>query len=72
MLQIIITLNNDNNDIIQGYYNLKHLVLFTKCTNLCNQIEMYMKNNFPIVIKFSVGSLGSLKLALAPQCQQNE
>lgn len=64
--------NNDNNDIIQGYYNLKHLVLFTKCTNLCNQIEMYMKNNFPIVIKFSVGSLGSLKLALAPQCQQNE
>lgn len=64
--------NNDNNDIIQGYYNLKHLVLFTKCTNLCNQIEMYMKNNFPIVIKFSVGSLGSLKLALAPQCPQNE
>ncbi len=62
----------DSTDIIQGYYNLKHLVLFTKCTNLCNQIEIYMKNNFPIVIKFSVGSLGSLKLALAPQCQQNE
>ena len=63
--------NVDNTDIIQGYYNLKHLVLFTKCTNLCNQIEMYMKNNFPIVIKFSVGSLGSLKLALAPQCSEN-
>ena len=62
----------DSTDIIQGYYNLKHLVLFTKCTNLCNQIEIYMKNNFPIVIKFSVGSLGSLKLALAPQCQQND
>ena len=63
--------NADNTDINQGYYNLKHLVLFTKCTNLCNQIEMYMKNNFPIVIKFSVGSLGSLKLALAPQCSDN-
>lgn len=56
-------------NIIQGYYNLKHLVLFTKCTNLCNSIEMYMKNNFPIVIKFSVGSLGSLKLALAPKIE---
>jgi proliferating cell nuclear antigen len=64
--------NNNGNNIIQGYYNLKHLVLFTKCTNLCNQIEIYMKNNFPIVIKFAVGSLGSLKLALAPQCPQNE
>jgi len=57
--------NSDN--IIQGYYNLKHLVLFTKCTNLCNSIEMYMKNNFPIVIKFTVGSLGNLKLCLAPK-----
>jgi proliferating cell nuclear antigen len=53
--------------IIQGYYNLKHLVLFTKCTNLCNSIEIYMKNNFPIVIKFAVGSLGNLKLCLAPK-----
>jgi proliferating cell nuclear antigen len=63
--------NSNDSQIIQGYYNLKHLVLFTKCTNLCNSIEMYMKNNFPIVIKFAVGNLGSLKLALAPQCQQN-
>ncbi len=30
-----------------------------------------MKNNFPIIIKFAVGSLGSLKLALAPQCPLN-
>ena len=26
-----------------------------------------MKNNFPIVINFSVGNLGKLKLALAPR-----
>jgi proliferating cell nuclear antigen len=57
--------------IIQGYYNLRHLVLFTKCTNLCNSIEMYMKNNFPLVIKFNVGSLGGLTLALAPKVNDN-
>jgi proliferating cell nuclear antigen len=60
--------SNDDN-IIQGYYNLKHLVLFAKCTNLCNSIEMYMKNNFPIVINFAVGCLGHLKLALAPKVE---
>ena len=65
-LTFVKSINNDQ--IIQGYYNLNHLVLFTKCTNLCNQIEIYMKSDFPIVIKFSVGSLGDLKLALAPQC----
>ncbi len=63
------TCNEDN--IIQGYYNLNHLVLFAKCTSLCNSIEMYMKNNFPIIIKFSVGSLGSLNLALAPKLEMN-
>jgi proliferating cell nuclear antigen len=61
----------NDTQIIQGYYNLRHLVLFTKCTNLCNSIEMYMKNNFPLVIKFTVGSLGDLKLALAPLVNDN-
>ena len=63
--------SSTEDNVIQGYYNLKHLTLFTKCTNLCNSIEMYMKNNFPIVIKFSVGSLGSLKLALAPKVEMD-
>lgn len=58
---------NNATDIIQGYYNLKHLVLFTKCTSLCASIEIYMKNNYPIVINFSVGNLGQLRLALAPK-----
>jgi proliferating cell nuclear antigen len=68
-LNFVKSATEDN--VIQGYYNLKHLVLFTKCTNLCNSIEMYMKNNFPIVIKFSVGSVGSLKLALAPKIEMD-
>jgi proliferating cell nuclear antigen len=68
-LNFVKSTTDDN--VIQGYYNLKHLVLFTKCTNLCNSIEMYMKNNFPIVIKFAVGSMGNLKLALAPKVEED-
>ena len=54
-------------NIIQGYYNLKHLVLFAKCTNMCNSLTIYLKNSYPLVIEFAVGSLGELKLALAPK-----
>lgn len=57
----------DKKDVIQGYYNLKHLAQFAKCTNMCNSITMYLKNSFPLVIEFAVGSLGELKLALAPK-----
>ena len=58
---------NDNDEIIQGYFNLKHLVNFTKCPNLSGLVEIYIKNNFPMIIKFDVGTLGRLKLALAPK-----
>ena len=57
----------NDTEIVQGVFALKHLVLFTKCTNLCNSIEMYLKNDYPIIIKYSIASLGSIKLCLAPQ-----
>ena len=51
---------------IQGIFSLKYLMLFTKCTNLCNQINLYIKNDYPLIIKYDVASLGSIKLCLAP------
>ena len=62
------TISNKNaNEIVQGIFNLKYLVLFTKCTNLCNTVELYLKNDYPLIIKYDVASLGSIKLCLAPQ-----
>ncbi len=55
----------DNSKIIQGEFSLKNLGYFIKCTNLCNQIEMYLENDMPLVIKYNVASLGEIKLALA-------
>ena len=51
---------------IQGIFSLKYLILFTKCTNLCNQINLYIKNDYPLIIKYLVASLGTIKLCLAP------
>ena len=52
--------------IVQGIFALKHLVLFTKCTNLCNNIEVYLRNDYPLIVKYAVGQLGEIKLCLAP------
>jgi proliferating cell nuclear antigen len=56
-----------NDTIVQGVFSIKHLVLFTKCTNLCPTTEIYLKNDYPLIIKYDVSSLGSIRLALAPQ-----
>jgi len=55
----------DTSKIIQGEFSLKNLGYFIKCTNLCNQIEMYLENDMPLVVKYNVASLGEIKLALA-------
>jgi len=52
--------------IIQGFFSLKNLNYFIKCTNLCNQIEMYIDNDLPLIIKYNVASLGVIKLGLSP------
>ena len=57
----------DANDIIFGSYDLKNLMLFTKCTNLCNHVEIYMQNDYPLLIKYSVASLGYVHLVLSPR-----
>lgn len=54
------------NEIVQGIFQLKHLVLFTKCTSLCPSIELYLKNDFPIILRYTVANLGEIKLVLAP------
>lgn len=65
------TINNkSNSEIVQGLFNLKYLVLFTKCTNLCSTVEILLKNDYPLIIRYMVASLGELKWALAPVNQE--
>jgi proliferating cell nuclear antigen len=59
------TLKQDSSKIIQGEFSLKNLGYFIKCTNLCQQIEMYLENDLPLVIKYNVASLGSIQLCLS-------
>ena len=62
--KIIITI--DESKIIKGEFSLKNLSYFIKCTTLCPQIEMYLENDKPLVVKYYVASLGEVKLCLAP------
>lgn len=58
--------------IVQGEYSLKNLSYFIKCTNLCNHVEIKLGNNLPIIIKYSVASLGEIELCLVPLPPSNE
>lgn len=66
-----ITIKKNNSDeeheIIQGIFSLKYLAIFTKCTNLSSTVEIYLKNNYPIILRYTIASLGEIKLCLSQQ-----
>ena len=64
--------NMNTDEIVQGNFTLKNLILFSKCTGLSNSIEMYLKNDYPLIIKYTVASLGEIKLCLAPDLPEED
>ena len=63
--------NKKTHNIVQGVYELKNIVLFTKCANLCNDISIYMKNDFALTIIYTIATLGNITIALSPVKEEN-
>lgn len=63
--------DNEMDDIVQGLFELKYLIIFTRCTSLCTKVNLYLKNNYPLIVKYSVAALGEIKLVLSPSKPKN-
>jgi len=55
--------------VVQGFFSLKYLAQFTKCTSLSSHVTLYLGNNMPITVQYDVGSMGVLKFVLAPKAE---
>ena len=49
-----------------GLFNIKYLLLFTKSTNLCTTVEIYLKDEFPLILAYNVANLGKIQYCLVP------
>jgi len=63
---------DDENMIFIGRYNLKYLNLFCKASGLCPTIEIYIKEGYPIILTYSVASLGDIRFLLSPMTKEPE
>ena len=54
-----------NSEIVQGIFELKYLGFFTKCTSLCPTVEIFLKNDCPLILRYYVGNLGEVRFVLA-------
>lgn len=58
--------NDTKHKIIQAIFDLKHISLISKSSNLSNTLELYLQNNLPLILKYRIASLGICKYVLAP------
>lgn len=64
----IICLNTNTKKpvIVQAIYELRYLVTFGKCVNLCSEMQLYLRNDYPIFIHYTVATLGKMLIGLTP------
>ena len=65
------TNQNCYDEIVQGLFELRSLIIFTKCTNLSPQVILYLMNDYPLIIQYSVAALGVVKFVLSQKDTKN-
>jgi|SRR3990172_2890088 len=58
--------------IYQGIFELDKMVKFTKCTPGSEEVKLLLMNDYPMVFIYDTGSLGQVKLCLAPGTNPDE
>ena len=63
--------NSNPYEIIQGFFNLKDLILFNKCANINKTVKLRLQNDEAFMINYKVGDFGDLELCVVPTINDN-
>ena len=61
---LVITNTENTVEKAEGVFSLKYLNLFTKSTSLCSSVEIYLKNDLPLFLSYSISNLGQIRYCL--------
>jgi proliferating cell nuclear antigen len=61
-----LVMESNHDTEISSKYSLKYLTLFCKASSLCNTVSLFIKENHPLVVRYSVAGLGDLSFMLSP------
>jgi len=65
-VKIMLSKNVKKNIVVQGIYSLKQLAIFGRCVNLCEDLQLFLKNTYPLFVCYQVGSLGRMLVGFIP------
>jgi proliferating cell nuclear antigen len=53
-------------EIIQSIFDIQYLLLFSNASNLSKTVYLYLKNDYPLILSYKIGTLGELKFVISP------
>jgi hypothetical protein len=53
-----------SNKIVQGRYNLSYLMYFIKASHLCDNLNILLSNDKPLILEYAVADLGIMRFLL--------
>ena len=60
----LVRFEKSTNKIVQGKYQMSYLMNFIKASHLCDQMNILLTNDKPLVLEYSIADLGILRLLL--------
>jgi len=57
---------NTGPKIISEYFDLHNIIMFNKCRTLCSTIQIFLKNKYPMFIRYKVATLGTMQVGFTP------
>lgn len=64
--------NDSTSPYAKGVFSLQSLMSFSKSANLCNMVDIFLKDSSPLVLLYSIANLGSIKYLLCPKTKLGE
>jgi len=64
------SLDENKGTIHQGYFSLDDLTSFSKCSSLSSNVKLIIHNEKPLIIEYTIGQMGEIKILLAPQAAE--
>jgi len=65
-----LTIINKSNTIVKGNFELKNITYFSKCSSFSPNIEIFMKNDYPLILVYTIfddsTELGKLVVKFSP------
>lgn len=57
--------NNSADTTFHGTFAITYISRLTKAASLCSTVELYLKNDFPLILAYNISDLGTVRFAIA-------